>query len=45
MENTVSKRVDDAREWTAPELEKVTIAELTAHLNPLHPMNEDGTPS
>lgn len=45
MENIVSKQVDDSKEWIAPELKKVAIAELTAHLNPLHPMNDDGIPS
>jgi hypothetical protein len=47
MENIVSKQVDSkqvegTKEWVAPELKKVAIEELTAHLNLLHPMDDDG---
>jgi hypothetical protein len=42
MDNVVSKPVEETKEWVAPELKKVAIEELTAHLNLLHPMHDDG---
>ena len=41
MENVVSKPADDKKEWVAPELKKVSIEELTAHLHLLRPLNDD----
>ena len=43
MEVFVSKPVEDKKGWTAPTLEKISIEELTSHLNFLHPMNDDGS--
>ena len=40
MENVVSKPVEGKKEWVAPELRKVSIEELTAHLDLLRPMND-----
>jgi hypothetical protein len=44
MENVVSKPADDKKEWVAPELKKVSIEELTAHLHLLRPLNDDDNP-
>ena len=41
MENTVSRQVEEAKEWVAPELKKVAIAELTARLHLLHSFGDD----
>jgi hypothetical protein len=41
MESVVSKPVEDRKQWVAPELKKLVIEEITAHLNLLHPMKDD----
>jgi hypothetical protein len=41
MENIVSKPVEEKKEWVAPELKKVTIDEITAHLQLLRPLKDD----
>lgn len=41
MENVVSEAVEEKKEWVSPELKKVSIEELTAHLHLLRPMNDD----
>lgn len=43
MENIVSKQVEEAKEWIVPELKKVAIEELTAHLDLLHQLNDDSS--
>jgi len=45
MENTVSKPVEGQEEWVAPELKKVAIEDLTAHLHLLHPLDVDDNPT
>jgi hypothetical protein len=44
MENTANivSGPADKKPWAAPELKKVDIGELTAHLNLLGHANEDG---
>lgn len=44
MENVVSKPVEEKKDWVAPELKKVTIEEITAHLHLLRPLNGDDNP-
>ena len=45
MEDVVSKPVEEKKEWVAPELMKVAIEDLTAHLHLLHPGSDDNPPS
>lgn len=44
MENVVSELVEEKKAWVAPELKRVSIEDLTAHLHLLRPMNDDDTP-
>jgi hypothetical protein len=45
IENFVSKPVEDKKEWVAPELMKIDIEQITAHLGLLNQMNDDNSSS
>jgi hypothetical protein len=45
MKDVVSEPIEDKKEWVAPELKKVGIEEVTAHLHLLRPLGDDDPPS
>lgn len=42
MENRTEEKVETKKEWTAPELKKIDVEEVTSHIFKLGDVDNDG---